>query len=978
MPNVVVPNSTFLDDYGNNQATAQQFAQLASSTSLANAQAVLGQLYALNGTPATVTVATPDTEVTVGLVLGRATDPTSLLDSSWAVREQVLANQAAVFATYGANPATYAATLAGAEAALGTSEPFDVASAIGYQSSAADRTVWLTLNESQFDTLFGTHLLTINVNTPTGSYQQTAWGGDLSLPGTIAANVQGLWVDQGAPVTNPEVLNSNNAHTPAGPLGIGNSAPFASATTATPEAIATNYNFPLPAGVPTDPIALVETDIPSQAKLFAALNTYREALGLPAMTPSQWQVLSGTDHDGTPSGEVTLDMSVLADVVPNSTQYIYSFLSGTPYNAYQQAFFDTTHHPEVLSSSYSLSFEPTANSPFEWAFQQLFVDGALANVSVSIAAGDQGSSGDIANGIANYEASLSPTFALTVGGTSIATLNSALADPTLGNLVTLALQDDPGTVFGLVQSGLTTLPTHLANVTVSNPSGVLEGLFETVWQSLVLTASSHGLSASYGTNQTGLGSVDTTQPVPFYQSEFGLDPTSSTGTGRGTPDVSALSFGDSFYAALNNAYVSDPSHSLFSSDGGTSAAAPLWAALTAEFNAVFHDQGLPSLGFYNDLLYVADVIAPGSFNDILLGTNTNSFITVSSPSGYFNPALGEFMVPTGDGYSAGPGYDLASGLGTPDALLLARALTEIAHTEMSGSSHDVVNSDGHGGWTSGADQTLLFQTLSGDGVSVGLNVGPDAFGFFSQEAGSFAWTSQLAEQSLQPDFDPSLVTLFDKQAQGAVVQVHYATGESLGVTLDGQTGQAIQESLSSPFGFADFFGSSGVVRAASPVAVAQNADGGDNEIAIARIRQDGTDSLSLTFYRVDDANGTINGLHPGDAGYQAALQSRAYQLSSGATSVAGPGYGNYEQADLMHVNQGDIIAMQLTNNTHGNTYLPFAQANEVVNGQHVDHLWNYGSNVWGWEDTFGGGDRDYNDLVVGFDFTSASGHGWLA
>jgi len=33
MSSVVVQNSTFLDDFGNNQATPQQFAQLASSTS---------------------------------------------------------------------------------------------------------------------------------------------------------------------------------------------------------------------------------------------------------------------------------------------------------------------------------------------------------------------------------------------------------------------------------------------------------------------------------------------------------------------------------------------------------------------------------------------------------------------------------------------------------------------------------------------------------------------------------------------------------------------------------------------------------------------------------------------------------------------------------------------------------------------------------------------------------------------------------
>ena len=46
-------------------------------------------------------------------------------------------------------------------------------------------------------------------------------------------------------------------------------------------------------------------------------------------------------------------------------------------------------------------------------------------------------------------------------------------------------------------------------------------------------------------------------------------------------------------------------------------------------------------------------------------------------------------------------------------------------------------------------------------------------------------------------------------------------------------------------------------------------------------------------------------------------------------------------------------------------------------GQPVGHLWNYGLNTWGWEDTYGGGDHDYNDLIVQLDFTSAHGHGWL-
>jgi hypothetical protein len=69
--------------------------------------------------------------------------------------------------------------------------------------------------------------------------------------------------------------------------------------------------------------------------------------------------------------------------------------------------------------------------------------------------------------------------------------------------------------------------------------------------------------------------------------------------------------------------------------------------------------------------------------------------------------------------------------------------------------------------------------------------------------------------------------------------------------------------------------------------------------------------------------------------------------------------------------------MTLSNNIEGVTYWAFAQDNETVADQHVGHLWNYGANTWGWEDIKGGGDRDYNDLVVGLDFTSAYGNGWL-
>jgi hypothetical protein len=187
----------------------------------------------------------------------------------------------------------------------------------------------------------------------------------------------------------------------------------------------------------------------------------------------------------------------------------------------------------------------------------------------------------------------------------------------------------------------------------------------------------------------------------------------------------------------------------------------------------------------------------------------------------------------------------------------------------------------------------------------------------------------------------------------------------------------MQASLTSAFGFADFMNGSGVERLARPVAIAETASGANDATVVARLRQDGEDNTTLTFYRVDDLSGTVAGLNPGDPGYAAAAHDRAYQLSTGGTSIGGPGYGNFAQTELLHVNAGDLIAMTLTNNTHGNTFWAFSQANETVNGQAVGHLWNYGANTWGWEDTFGGGDRDYNDMVVGLDFTSASGRNLL-
>jgi hypothetical protein len=1013
----IINNSTFLDAYGAGQYTSQQYQTVAAAT-LSTSARVLGDcnqaitdLFQYGPTASTFSAVRADTQITVGLMLERAAPQSqldNLLGGTWGQRQAALAafpDQAALWATYGADVGTYNTVKGQIQTALAGitgADPFTTATAAGYISTAEDRTIWLSLNRDQFTALFNSALFEIS-NTNPQTVTTLAWTGNLAFNDAISASsaaaIQGVWIERGAALTNPLVTASALVAPTLGPLGVGNATE--AKVVATPAALAASYNFPLSTSVGTDAVALVETVYGSSAALTSGYNQYRQALGL---APGTLQYVSGATLGGSASGELTLDISVVAGAVPNSTIRMYSDLGGTPYNAYQQIFFDADR-PGVLSSSFPIVAQFTANSPFQWAFQQLMKDGVLANVTVHMAGGDEGASAAIANGNANVTSGHSSPYTILVGGTSIATLSAALADSTLNtptspavqSMVQLALQDDRGTVFTMVAAGLKTLPSHLSAAT-PGPEGAatqLTKMFETVWQELTVTpGEAHdapttsgtlkhvpALLASYGEHLTGSGGVTNLVAPPNYQTAFGL----GLG-GRAIPDVTALSSGDAKYSTLNDDYVNGQAGStLLTSNGGTSAASPFWASLTTQFNVIFKDQGLPKLGYYNDLLYIAGVIAPGSFNDIQLGNNVNGFYTTGYQTEYFNPVqssgsgLGLFEVPTGLGYTAHPGFDLASGLGSPNGLLLARTLTAIAHQQVSFStSPAMLDSDGSGGWLAGANESLLFQTFSHDGdATIGMNVGNGTTTVSSSVTAPYAWTARLAQQSLQSDFDPGLVLLFDRQGHGGVGYHNAAAGQSVGVTIDGLTGQAVQATMSNPFGFADFFAGGDAVHVSRAVSIAQTVGGANNEHAVVRLRQGGENSLQLTVYKVDDLGGTIDGKAPGHADYAASVGGRAYQTIDGHSAISGPGYGQFGEVVLKGVNANDIIAMRLDNLSTGAFYWAFANANEKVNGQPAVHMINQGLNTWGWEDTYGLGDHDYNDLTVQLDFTSAHGHGWL-
>ncbi|HLM10858.1 MAG TPA: hypothetical protein VK362_00665 [Reyranella sp.] len=960
-------NSSFLDLYGASSATAAQIAQLQSSTSLANAQNVLGSLYAAsNGTPATVSASTGG--VLIALTVERANDPAAILNGNWAERQQALASTPDVWGTYGANQTTYQQTYNALATLFGSDAPMVAASASGLQSSAANRTIWMELSSALFNTLFGTPLLEVKQGAQTVTL---AWGGNLdlsSLPAAIQDNISGIWPEIGNLPTSPVVADSVGSNPPAGPIGVGNAA--TEKVMATPTAIAGNYHFPLSPSVETPAVALVEVGL-DQPGLLQDLNAYRAAIGLAPLTPAEFIIASGGNlPPGGSLGELALDISVVSGAVPNSTQILYSSLGHSPFVAYQQAFFDATNRPGVLSSSYGASSGPTLNSPFQAAWQQLFVDGLLANVSVHLAAGDSGSSGYIGNGTANAVHSQSATWALIVGGTSIATAYSAPSDTTLASLFTEAMRDNPVAVLDLVEAGLTTLPSDLSRTFPGEPARLLTGMFESVWQSFSFTPVGAGLlQAAFGQNSATSSGVETELPVPDFQLAFGLMPTNLSGaTGRGLPDVSALSFGDTAYAAMSVNYIERTSTNPVGPGGGTSAASPLWASLTAQFAAIFSDQGLPNLGFYNDLLYGAAAVTPASFNDIQLGNNTTSFYGSTTPTGYIIQP-GEYMVPTGEGYTASDGYDLTSGLGSPNGLVLGRTLSALAHAQMYSDMPGVVTGAG----ASTVSQALLVQNEFAPGIGLTVQVGGHAAVTMGANS-ELGWTARLAGQSVQGSFfDDDLVKLFDKSGKALPFELHATAGEFLGVRADGTPLSLYQSTYTSDFGFVQYGNAAASVVLARPLVVAQNAGGADDQTAVLRIRQDGTDNLQLEIYRVDDLSGSIGGLAPGQAGYAAAAAARDYHTTSGGTTIGGPGYGNFLQVQLLDVDQGDILAMKLTDLTTGGVSWALSSAN----AGRQPAIYAYGLNTLGFEDRPGLGDGDFNDLVVQFDFTSTSGHGWL-
>ncbi|MEO7019414.1 MAG: protease pro-enzyme activation domain-containing protein, partial [Ktedonobacteraceae bacterium] len=142
----------------------------------------------------------------------------------------------------------------------------------------------------------------------------------------------------------------------------------------------------------------------------------------------------------------------------------------------------------------------------------------------------------------------------------------------------------------------------------------------------------------------GGGGLSTFFAKPSFQTGPGVD----SNTMRHVPDVSADADPATGYAVFCTASAAGCPSSGFVQVGGTSAAAPLWAGVTTDTNAFLASQGKSLLGNVNAELYTLFNTSQSftAYHDITVGNNLN--------------------------FNATAGYDLASGIGTPDVWNFAR------------------------------------------------------------------------------------------------------------------------------------------------------------------------------------------------------------------------------------------------------------------------------------------------------------------
>ena len=445
-------------------------------------------------------------------------------------------------------------------------EALETAGARVVEHDAGHRSVVAVGTSGTLSRFFGTTLEEVESTSPvTGQpVRHRQRTGALSLPASLSGIVVAVLGLDDRPQARPHLRLA---------------APGAVATSFTPNQVAALYAFPPNTDGTGQVVAVVEL---GGGLSQADLSTYFSQLGIPV--PS----VKAVSVDGAPTAagaqpdsdtEVALDVQVIGAISPGAAQLVY-FAPNTD-AGFHDALANAVHAsptPVAVSISWGES-EDSWTSQGRSAMKEVCSDAAALGVTVTVAAGDSGSSDGVSDGKAHVDFPASCPYVLGCGGTRLD------ASPSRGAISSEVVWDDlpSGGATGGGVSDVYSLPS---------------------WQ-----------KAASGVKRSGTGAA-----------------------GRGVPDVAGDASPETGYSI-----IADGTAQVV---GGTSAVAPLWAALTARLAESLGR----SPGWLPPALYAGvapGVVAPG-FRDIVSGDN--------------------------GAYRAGKGWDACSGLGSPVGTEIATRL----------------------------------------------------------------------------------------------------------------------------------------------------------------------------------------------------------------------------------------------------------------------------------------------------------------
>jgi kumamolisin len=292
-----------------------------------------------------------------------------------------------------------------------------------------------------------------------------------------------------------------------------------------------------------------------------------------------------SSQNGDATGEVMLDMCVVGSVAPGAKMFMYftEFTTQGWVDAIHQAITDN-NNISVISISYGNPENGPNSAWHTMGLKQVntaFQAAAAKGITICVASGDDGSADEPNSTVSRCDFPASSPFVLGVGGTNLTATDGA--NPTIAS--------------------------------------------EVVWNEIVKQEGAGG------------GGISAVFSKPTYQNSVTIphSANSSHKIGRGVPDVASVADPETGVVIMH------VSGQTLEPIGGTSAGAPMWAALIARLN-----QGLNArCGFLNQVLYTK--FASNVLRDIVEGNN--------------------------GAYAAGTGWDACTGLGVPGGATLLQALS---------------------------------------------------------------------------------------------------------------------------------------------------------------------------------------------------------------------------------------------------------------------------------------------------------------